>query len=84
MILFFGVRPGRTRTIPLEGISCPYCHTKGKLTVNSTPSFVHLFWIPVYRLGTNLVAECNHCKRGFFKEEFSPEMKQLVSEKLRK
>ncbi|MCX2719153.1 zinc-ribbon domain-containing protein [Lentiprolixibacter aurantiacus] len=83
MILFFGTRPGKTRTAALTGVSCPHCGNKGQLTASSTPNFIHIFWIPVYRLGTSLVAECSHCKRGFYKEDFSSEMKRAVEEQLR-
>jgi len=82
MILFFGTRPGKTRTVALSGVSCPHCGSRGQLTARSTANFIHIFWIPVYRLGTNLLAECGHCKRGFFKEDFTAEMKHALKDRL--
>lgn len=82
MILLFGVRPGKTRSFVLRGVPCPNCHTTGQLTASSTPSFIHLFWIPVYRLGTDQLVECGYCKRGFHKPEFTTAMKQAISDHL--
>ncbi|MDX1315638.1 MAG: zinc-ribbon domain-containing protein [Eudoraea sp.] len=82
MILFFGTRPGKTRTATLSGVSCPHCGSKGQLSASSTPNFIHIFWIPVYRLGTSLIVECAHCKKGFYKEDFSSEMKRAIEEQI--
>ncbi len=78
MIIFFGVRPGKTKEVPLKGVRCPNCDHSGHLYLFSTPSFIHIFWIPVWRLNTTRIAECNYCKRGFYKEDFTPEMQQAI------
>lgn len=78
MILFFGTRPGKKETKALHHVSCPHCSQTATLTVVSQPNYVHLFWIPIFKLKTLQFAECSHCKRGFYKEEFSPEMEGAI------
>ncbi|WP_313779467.1 zinc-ribbon domain-containing protein [Flagellimonas onchidii] len=78
LILFFGTRPGKKETKTLYNVSCPYCSQTGTLTAISQPSYVHFFWIPVFKLKTSQFAECAHCKRGFYKEEFSLNMRKAL------
>ncbi|MGX1928946.1 zinc-ribbon domain-containing protein [Flagellimonas sp. 2504JD4-2] len=78
MILFFGTRPGKKETKTLSSVSCPYCKQTGTLTAVSQANYVHLFWIPIFKLKTSQFAECSYCKRGFYKEEFSPEMERAL------
>lgn len=78
MILFFGIRPGKTHSRILLGPECPYCKQINTLTAFSTPSYFHLFWLPVFRISTDLFAECSHCKRAFYKDEFTAEMERAV------
>ncbi|MGW9685438.1 zinc-ribbon domain-containing protein [Flagellimonas sp. 2504JD1-5] len=78
MILFFGTRPGKKETKTLYHVSCPHCSQIGTLNMVSQPNYVHLFWIPVFKLKTSMFAECSHCKRGFYKEDFSPEMEKSI------
>lgn len=76
MILFFGTRPGKTQSVHLTNINCPYCHQLGTLTAYKTSNWFHFFWIRIFRISSNVHAECSYCKRGFYKEEFSDEMNQ--------
>ncbi|MEX0315529.1 MAG: zinc-ribbon domain-containing protein [Allomuricauda sp.] len=78
MILFFGTKSGKKETKTLFNVSCPHCGQTGTLTAVSQANYVHLFWIPIFKLNTTHFAECSHCKRGFYKEEFSPEMKKSL------
>jgi DNA-directed RNA polymerase subunit RPC12/RpoP len=74
MILFFGTRPGKTEIKTLEKIRCPYCEQVGTLTVSKTSNWFHFFWIKIFKISTDTVAECSHCKRVYLEDEFSPEM----------
>lgn len=78
MILFFGTRPGKKTQKRLEGISCEHCGQTETLTAISQPNYVHVFWIPLYKMGTSFLAECSHCKRVYYKEEFTPEMNRAL------
>lgn len=74
MILFFGIRPGKTRTINMRHIKCSHCNQPDTLSGESTPNFFHLFWIPIFRVSTIQIIHCNYCKKGYYKEEFTREM----------
>jgi phage terminase large subunit GpA-like protein len=75
MILFFGIRPGKTINIDLKQLKCPHCNQNDTLNGESTPNFFHLFWIPIFRVSTTHAVHCNHCKKIYYKEEFTKEMK---------
>ena len=77
-ILFFGTRPGKTTQYALPGVPCPYCFQEGKLWVYKQMRFVHLFWIPVYRLSPSEYVRCQHCKKAYAKKEYTPEMTQEI------
>ena len=76
MILFFGTRPGKPQTIQLLNSSCTYCHQQGTLTAVTQSNYAHLFWIKLFKISTHTTAECSHCKRAFYENEFTEEMKQ--------
>lgn len=78
MILFFGTRPGKKTTQQLQGVSCDYCNQTGTLTAVSQPNYFHLFWLPLFKIGTARYAECAHCKRVYYKEEFTEKMKKAL------
>lgn len=78
MILFLGTKQGKDQTKTLEGISCPYCHQLNTLTSISVPIYFHLFWISLFRVNTNQFVECSHCRKGYYENEFTKEMKQAL------
>jgi hypothetical protein len=77
-ILFFGTRPGKSRLKLLDGVCCSYCGQKDTLTAIITPNYFHLFWLPIFVVSKFIMAECSHCKRSYYKEEFSGEMKRAL------
>ncbi|TAI46889.1 zinc-ribbon domain-containing protein [Flagellimonas allohymeniacidonis] len=78
MILFFGTRPGKAKTQRMHNISCPHCHQLGTLSMVSQPNYFHLFWLPLFTINTSHFVECSHCKRVFYKEEFTQEMEKAI------
>lgn len=80
MILFFGTRPGKTKLSQLLGVKCPYCEQMGTLTLTQTTNWFHFFWIALFKISTNMVAACSHCKRVYYKDEFTPAMKAGLDE----
>jgi uncharacterized Zn-finger protein len=77
-ILFFGTRTGKKRQAPIREVSCPYCGQTGFLHATVIPHFVHLFWIPVYRLKPMAFVECQHCKKAYEGNDLTPEMKSAL------
>jgi len=78
MILFFGTRSGKTELTALSNVKCPHCEQAGTLTVSKTNNWFHLFWIKLFKVSTNIIAECSHCKGVYFEAEFSEEMKNKL------
>ena len=76
MILFFGTRPGKTEIQQLPHVLCPYCEQTGTLTISRTSNWFHLFWIRIFKISSKKVAECSHCKRVYFENEFTEEMEK--------
>lgn len=79
MILFLGTRPGKTEIRKLNAVACPYCEQTDMLTLSKTSNWFHLFWIKLFKISSNTVAECSHCKRVYFENEFSEEIKNALS-----
>jgi len=79
MILFFGTRHGKQKTIRLVNATCSYCEQRGTLTAVLQSNYFHLFWIKLFKISTNRMMECNHCKRAFYENEFTEEMKYELS-----
>ena len=79
MILFFGTRPGKKETKTLRNVACPHCQQLDTLSVTCQPNYAHLFWIPIFTINNVRYAECLHCKRVYYKEEFTTEMEQALS-----
>jgi len=79
MILFFGTRPGNSETKKLPNVECSYCSQINTLMVSKSENWFHLFWIKLFKISSNTVAECSHCKRVYFEEEFTEKMKKGIS-----
>ena len=77
-ILFFGTRPGKAKESVLPGVPCPYCSQLGQLKASIQNRYVHIFWIPVYRLSPSTFVRCGHCKKGYNKGDCSPEMQEAI------
>lgn len=80
MIFFFGTRPGKTEMKQLLNVVCPYCEQSGTLTVSKTSHWFHFFWIKLFKISSNTVAECSHCKRVYFEEEFTSAMRNKLGD----
>ncbi|MCW5516073.1 zinc-ribbon domain-containing protein [Muriicola sp. Z0-33] len=74
MILFFGTRPGKAEHKNLSNLTCPHCQQRHTLTATLRPNYFHLFWLPLFRVSTWRFIGCDHCKRVYYKDEFTDEM----------
>lgn len=78
MILFLGTRPGKREIKRLVGASCSHCGQTNTLSAVVQPNYFHVFWLPLFKIGTSRYAECSHCKGVYYKEEFTPEMERAL------
>ncbi|MGB5553244.1 MAG: zinc-ribbon domain-containing protein [Flavobacteriaceae bacterium] len=79
MILFLGTRPGKTEITPLSREPCPFCEQLDTLTVSKTSNWFHLFWIKLFKISSNTFADCSHCKRVYYEEEFNEEIRKALT-----
>lgn len=78
MILFFGTRRGKSETKRLDTVTCPYCEQIGTITVSKSTNWFHLFWIKLFKISAQIIAECSYCKRVYFEDEFTEEMEKAL------
>lgn len=78
MILFFGTRPGKEINKNLNGISCTFCKQVNTLSAKIHSNYFHLFWIKLFKISKQETIECSHCKKVYFKEEFTDEMRHSL------
>lgn len=78
MILFFGTKLGKKETKALYNATCSHCSQINTLTVVSQSNYIHLFWIPLFKIGAFRFVECSHCRRVYYKQEFTPEMERAI------
>ena len=78
-ILFFGTRTGRPDSKLLQGAGCSYCGRENTLTATITPNYFHIFWLPLFTVSKFITAECSHCKRSYYKDEFTAEMERALN-----
>ena len=78
MILFLGTRPGKEETQKLHGASCTFCNQSNTLTAFIQSNYFHLFWIKLFKISKHEMIECSHCKRVYYKEEFTEEMEDAL------
>lgn len=78
MILFFGTRPGKQEKHPLTDCACPYCHQLNSLTLYSQANYFHIFWIKMFKISSSKTAECNHCKRAYYENEFTEQIIKVL------
>ncbi|MBT8306988.1 MAG: zinc ribbon domain-containing protein [Maribacter sp.] len=78
MILFFGTRPGKEEIQKLPNVKCGFCGQTNTLTAVIQANYFHLFWIKLFKISKHRVIECSHCKRVYYKEEFTREMENSL------
>ncbi|MFT4832238.1 MAG: putative Zn-finger protein [Psychroserpens sp.] len=78
MILFLGTKTGKVETKELGDVPCPYCRQNNTLNAISAPTYFHLFWISLFKISTNHFVECSHCKKAYYENEFTEEMRQAL------
>lgn len=78
MILFFGTRQGKSTQKKLGPIYCPYCNQQGTLTLFESANYFHIFWIKLFKISSSKIVECTHCKKAYYENEFTSEMKTEI------
>lgn len=80
MILFFGTKRGKQTSKRLPNTNCNHCAQTDTLTAISQPNYFHLFWIPLFKIGTSHYVECSHCKKVYYKEDFTEDIAKALNQ----
>lgn len=72
-MIIFGTRT-KFLTSLATAQDCGYCHS-GKLNLAYTIRYFHIFWIPMFPLGRQLMTQCPHCKQMLTEREIHPQTK---------
>ena len=74
-MIFHGSRAPKLGTLPINGTKCSYCQKYETQHVSVFGKYKHIYWIPFFPLGKEVLSECSHCKRTIKKKEFSRQLK---------
>lgn len=80
MIFFFGTRPGKQEIKQLPNCRCLHCEQRDTLTLLTRSNYVHIFWIKLFKISSFKIIECNHCKRRFYENELTEEMRSAMNQ----
>lgn len=74
-MIFYGRKANKIGEIDIDHTSCTYCNQNDTQRISVFGKYFHLYWIPFFPIGKEVVAECTHCKRTIRENEFSPALK---------
>ncbi len=69
-MIFFGRRASVIGRMAIGNTKCQYCETSSIQHVTVYGEYVHVYWIPLFPIGREVVAECTHCKRTIGQIDF--------------
>jgi len=75
-MIIYGSRATHLKTDKLRNVTCPNCQTKDAMTASTFGRHAHVFWIPFFPMGKVGVFECQHCHKGFKKNELGEDGKR--------
>lgn len=74
-MIVYGSRSTHLKSDKLRNVTCPNCQTKDSLTASTYGRHAHIFWIPLFPMGKTGIFECQHCHKGFKKNELGEDGK---------
>lgn len=61
-MVFYGSRASNIKNGRLSNVTCPSCENQTSMTYSIFGKYAHIYWIPLFPIGKESVAECDHCK----------------------
>ena len=80
-MILFGSRASSMGYLEIENSQCKICKTKRKQIINRYGLYFHIFWVPVFPLGSKTFCLCTHCSAIFHKKEFNEELQKIYTQK---
>lgn len=79
-MFIFGSKTSIIGNFLIPESKCDYCKQEGTQRLLIYGNYAHIFWVPLFPIGRDVYAECEHCKRTLDQKEFSPELQQLYTD----
>lgn len=74
-MIIYGSRSTHLKSDKIRNVTCPHCQTKDSMTASTYGRHAHIFWIPLFPMGKTGIFECQHCHKGFKKNELGEDGK---------
>ncbi len=71
-MIIFGLRSGTFKAVAAPVGYCNYCQSHATVQFYFSKRYFHIFWVPVFPIGTTGISECTHCKRSLRREQMGP------------
>lgn len=79
-MIIYGRKASKIAELNIQNSTCPHCENTGTQHISVFGKYAHIYWIPFFPLGKEVVAECAHCKRTISQKEFSSNLKTRYEE----
>lgn len=80
MIFFFGTRTTHLATSSHPDVPCPACGTAGHVHLGLFSPYFHLFFVPIFSLGSKLTLVCTHCQRKGDEQVLPPALRPAAAQ----
>ncbi len=79
-MIIFGLRSGKFEAVAAPTGDCSYCQGRGTVDLYFSKRYFHIFWIPIFPVGTVGISECSHCKQSLRKEQMAPTVQNAYTD----
>jgi zinc-ribbon family len=73
-MIFFGSKATTIGQLDINDTKCQYCENTSTQQLIIFGKYFHIYWIPFFPTGKEVIAECTHCKRTIDKAQFSSQL----------
>jgi len=74
-MIIYGRNASKIGELNIQNSTCPHCENTGTQHISVFGKYAHIYWIPFFPLGKEVVAECVHCKRTISQKDFPSSLK---------
>lgn len=75
-MIIYGRRATTLHQQDVHGITCNHCQNADIQRVTVFGKFAHVYWVPLFPMGKETVAECQHCKKTIPYSAFNLDLQQ--------
>ncbi|HEX6426483.1 MAG TPA: hypothetical protein VF008_02310 [Niastella sp.] len=79
-MIIFGTRTSSYRKNNAISSQCSHCGNPASIHLQFATRYFHIFWIPIFPIGTIGLSECTHCKKAMYRNEMPPAMQVVYKE----